>query len=200
MPHGGSDSRRLVYVYNKQKLTGGYWRAVFWGPVFRQVHVPLFPSYSISPYTSIGLLLPHLSDCVAVRHPGQIPQRGMLALLNLASGECAKRNSTGRAGIQNNLIYRLFPGFRVSPKALSSLSLCKQGYGTGLQGSPGMTFLQLRTTLQWRAFPARYPVKADLCRQSLLHQGHRKTLKPYRPNKGILACIPGSATQILLNS
>jgi hypothetical protein len=35
----------------------------------------------------------------------------MLALLNLASGECAKRNSTGRAGIQNDVIFRHFPGF-----------------------------------------------------------------------------------------
>jgi hypothetical protein len=35
----------------------------------------------------------------------------MLALLNLASGECAKRNSTGRAGIQNVLIFRDLPGF-----------------------------------------------------------------------------------------
>jgi hypothetical protein len=35
----------------------------------------------------------------------------MLALLNLASGECAKRNSTGRAGIHNDLIFRNFPGF-----------------------------------------------------------------------------------------
>jgi hypothetical protein len=38
----------------------------------------------------------------------------MLALLNLASGECAKRNSTGQAGIQCDMISRELPGFRVS--------------------------------------------------------------------------------------
>jgi hypothetical protein len=39
----------------------------------------------------------------------------MLALLNLASGECAERDSKGQAGIQNDFIFRYFPGFRVSP-------------------------------------------------------------------------------------
>jgi hypothetical protein len=44
----------------------------------------------------------------------------MLALLNLASGECAKRNSTGQAGIQNGLIFGWFNGSRVSPNPASS--------------------------------------------------------------------------------
>jgi hypothetical protein len=57
----------------------------------------------------------------------------MLALLNLAFSECAKRNSTGRAGIQNHSIFGIFPGFpfdfaqggepaepRVSPNPVSS--------------------------------------------------------------------------------
>jgi hypothetical protein len=35
----------------------------------------------------------------------RITRSEMLALLNLASGECAKRNSTGRAGIQNDSVF-----------------------------------------------------------------------------------------------
>lgn len=38
-------------------------------------------------------------------HPDQVLQRGTLALLNLASSECAKRNLTGPAGTQNDLIF-----------------------------------------------------------------------------------------------
>jgi hypothetical protein len=36
---------------------------------------------------------------------------GMLALMNLASGECARRNSTRRAAIQKGLALLRFPGF-----------------------------------------------------------------------------------------
>ena len=47
-----------------------------------------------------------LRECVTICHPGQVPRSGVLALLNLSFGECAKRNSTRRtAGFKTNWFF-----------------------------------------------------------------------------------------------
>ena len=60
---------------------------------------------------------------VIIRHPGQVPRSGM------------------RAGIQNDLRFRHFPGFRVSPQKPALYTCFHRGRLDKGLGSPGMTVL-----------------------------------------------------------
>jgi hypothetical protein len=91
-----------------------------------------------------------------------------------------------RAGIQNNLISPLFPGFRVSPTILR-LARNDRFVQVSIQPSEGGD----------SQFIIR---QKNSCRRShCFSEGDSLTLKPYRPDKSILACILGSATQIFLD-
>ena len=89
---------------------------------------PQKPLKTASSLEGVGLRVKRVCllvrGCVVIRHPGQAPWNGALALLNLAFGECVKRNSTGRAGIQDVII---------------SLVLVDSGSRGALHRSSGMT-------------------------------------------------------------
>jgi hypothetical protein len=73
----------------KQNLATGPQEAV---PQFNKTVIPGEPR-NPAPYSTPGWARPRIQENrVKINHSGSL-----LALLNLASGECAKRNSTGRA-------------------------------------------------------------------------------------------------------